>query len=396
MHIGIAGPISINNIGKILDIEPNELPDGLTSTNVPTIIEGLLQLGHHVSVYTLSKNVKSIKSYYYNNCSIHFGEYRQKHRARDFFRKEINAVEEMIKRDPPEIVHAHWSYEFALGAINTNIPSLVTLRDWAPEILRLKPDMYRFIRLLLNSRVLKKTQFFTANSPYIQKLASNKLNREVPLIPNPISGNYFAQFKNKSCANKRIIAVNNSFCKRKNVCSLLKALPVINAKIPEAELFLIGTGYEQNGVAHKWVVKQGINTKNIHFFGPVTTSKLIELYDESSLMVHPSLEESFGNILIEAMARKLPVIGGCRSGAVPWVLDYGKAGLLVDVKDPLKIAEGVLKLFSDMKLWHFYSQAGYDNAYSRFRLGKIIGFYLEEYGRVLKKWKKYEITIPSQ
>lgn len=60
---------------------------------------------------------------------------------------------------------------------------------------------------------------------------------------------------------------------------------------------------------------------------------------ESTMMVHPSFEETFGNTLIEALACGTPVIGGSASGAVPWVLDHGNFGYLCDIASPLDIAD---------------------------------------------------------
>ena len=82
-----------------------------------------------------------------------------------------------------------------------------------------------------------------------------------------------------------------------------------------------------------WAQKKGLSD-GVNFVGPVDPDELIDIYEQVDLMVHPSMEESFGMVLVEAMARKIPVIGGEKSGAVPWVLDNGKAGVLTDIRSP--------------------------------------------------------------
>jgi glycosyltransferase involved in cell wall biosynthesis len=72
----------------------------------------------------------------------------------------------------------------------------------------------------------------------------------------------------------------------------------------------------------------------------------------SSALVHAhvSKEESFGLTVLEALLAGTAVLGGSNSGAVPWILESGKAGLLVDIEDPNRIAEGICQLLTNSKL----------------------------------------------
>ena len=49
----------------------------------------------------------------------------------------------------PDIVHAHWTYEFALGAIESRVPTVVTAHDAPLSILRLNPTPYRLARTVM-------------------------------------------------------------------------------------------------------------------------------------------------------------------------------------------------------------------------------------------------------
>ncbi len=60
--------------------------------------------------------------------------------------------------------------------------------------------------------------------------------------------------------------------------------------------------------------------------------------DKCFIMIHPSLEETFGNIFIEAMARGLICIGGENAGAAPYIIENEKTGFLCDVTKSLSIA----------------------------------------------------------
>lgn len=86
---------------------------------------------------------------------------------------------------------------------------------------------------------------------------------------------------------------------------------------------------------------------DIHFEGPVDDATLELLWQETRCLVVPSRYESFGLVVIEAMARGKPVIAA-RGGALPEVI--GGAGMLVDVDRPDQIATAVARVFTEPKL----------------------------------------------
>lgn len=87
--------------------------------------------------------------------------------------------------------------------------------------------------------------------------------------------------------------------------------------------------------------------------------------------------------VLEAMTQKTPVIGGDGSGAVPWVLDFGKAGILTNVRSPEMIATEAIRLLRDKDLWRYYSLAGYKRARSTFGLAAVVKQYTQIYEGVL-------------
>ena len=95
----------------------------------------------------------------------------------------------------------------------------------------------------------------------------------------------------------------------------------------------------------KYVKDHNIN--NVFFCGPKKRNEVLSIIDNSLCLVHPSKEESFGNTIIESMARCKVVIGGKDSGAVPYVLRDGKCGCLCDVNDYEEMASAMLKVIED-------------------------------------------------
>ena len=305
------GPITLGVLEQYVnenDKETLHKTHDKIGTTVTHIVIGLLNRGFDVTVYTLSRFVNNLTVIKGNNLTIYIGQYRKKHRARDFFKEEIKSLYEAIKSTSTDILHAHWTYEYSIAALFSGKPTLITLHDWAPAIFRLNPTPYRFIRFLMNIYTLFNGKYFTVNSRYLQKKMEYWGYTDIPLIPNFLSENIFCDEEKKySTKSFKIISINNGFSKWKNVKVLIKAFKLIRIKNPCTKLLLVGSSYEKNGIAYKWAVKNNFS-EGIVFCGPTPFQDVQKYLQTSDLLIHPSLEESFGCTLIEAMAQKIPVI----------------------------------------------------------------------------------------
>jgi glycosyltransferase involved in cell wall biosynthesis len=89
---------------------------------------------------------------------------------------------------------------------------------------------------------------------------------------------------------------------------------------------------------------------------------------------------------IEAMSLGKPVIGGKDSGGLPWVLDFGKAGILANVKDPNDIAHKILMLINDQTLYIDYSNKSLNRVKQVFTKDKVAKAYEETYLKIVNTY----------
>jgi len=68
---------------------------------------------------------------------------RPRHRALDLFAAERAGVRQAMEEDPCDLIHAQWTYEFALAALATGQPTLVTAHDAPWRVLRHMPARSR-------------------------------------------------------------------------------------------------------------------------------------------------------------------------------------------------------------------------------------------------------------
>jgi glycosyltransferase involved in cell wall biosynthesis len=107
------------------------------------------------------------------------------------------------------------------------------------------------------------------------------------------------------------------------------------------------------------------------------------LAEEADAVVHPSLEESFGWPLIEAMAQGLPVIAGKSSGGVSEVVQDGRTAILVDVRSPEALAQAMADLAQQPVLRANLGMEGLRCARQTFHLQTVLAQYRETYDQIL-------------
>lgn len=363
MKIGIAGPIARESIAKFLHGDATILPVGYTGAPLlGTLIDALLSRGHSISAYTTSTDLSvsetvtatgdSFKITFcpqrrraFRYCDGHWG------RAADFFKLERTALCRAMQADAPDLVHAHWSYEFALAALESGLPNLITCHDAPQVVLKYSPNLYRFSRYLMARKVLSKANFVTAVSPYLQQALQLYVRNPLNLVPNPLPLTAAAQIttsRSLDSEKPRIVMVLNGWGARKNPQPALKAFASLRRRLPKATLRIIGAGFEAGGKGHTWARINGL-TDGITFIGPQPYASVLANLAESDLLLHPSLEETFGMTIAEAMSLGVPVIGGATSGAVPWVV--GGGGILTDVTSPDAIEAALTSLLSDQSAY---------------------------------------------
>ena len=384
IHIGIASPVSTAQLSDYLILNGRE-PEGTEGATAPNLLViELLKRGFNVSVFSLSKDIKEKHRISGKNLTIHYLPRRQRarHFALDFFRKERDYLKKTIQEVNPDIVHAHWQYEYAWASIDSGIKTIVTCRDSPVKVLLLYKNAYRFIRLIMAYIVLKKAVYVTATSAYLaDELKKFGVKKQIAVVPNfepewlfeiPIQ-------KEKDLQNPRIMMINNGFGDLKNVSKAIEAFALFRRSYPNAELHLYGHGYEESGMAFQWAERRNLNT-NVLYRGYKDFVNLMHELSSFTMLVHPSKEEAFGNILAESMALGVPVIGGKHSGSVPWVIGpEQKGGILVDINDEADIALGMNKIIANEEVYNSFAEGARTHVKEHFSAKKVVDKYLSIY-----------------
>ena len=127
----------------------------------------------------------------------------------------------------------------------------------------------------------------------------------------------------------------------KNCDGLLRAWAVAHAELPGRQLAIVGAGRDEKYVAslHALAAELGI-AADVVFVGGVPLERTVSFYRAADVFVYPSLNETFGLPLLEAMACGCPVVTSDTS-AMPETA--GGAAVLADPRDPGSIARAIVE-----------------------------------------------------
>jgi glycosyltransferase involved in cell wall biosynthesis len=119
----------------------------------------------------------------------------------------------------------------------------------------------------------------------------------------------------------------------------IRAFSIINNKIPEAKLWVIGEGYLRKKL-------QDMDVKNITFYGHVNDSKKLELLSRAHVVLMPAMREGWGLVVTESNSMGTPVVAYNVPGLRDSVKD-GITGILSEENTPSGLASAALLLLED-------------------------------------------------
>ena len=397
MFIGVVGPIATNDLLAPAEQGARLCPRGRAGAPlISNLIKEYVARGHGVVAITLDDQLDDdALPFVHESPNLTYvvvparrrtfrPNGRRPGRTADFFWFERRQLLAQLRRFGPEVVHAHWTYEFALAALAYDPQALVTVHDNALTIFRYVRTLNRLFHLLMARYVFRKGHWFTAVSPYMAASVQPWTKARVAVVPNPVVVPERASLGKAPRMQPVISVVVNGWDDRKNSKNALLAFKAVQQRHPAAVLWAMGTAFVPGEEATAFCRQHQL--KNVVFLGPTHHEAVLQNIAASTLVLHTSLEESFGMVLAEAMAYGVPVVAGQASGAVPWVVAGG--GLLVDITNVEAIAAAVHRLLTDAELYEQLSARASAIVAERFPIAKIADQYVALYAQCLLKDKQ--------
>lgn len=221
-------------------------------------------------------------------------------------------------------------------------PSISLLALWAaeqPVVATFHAAMPRSRSMQLAGGVLRgaieKIDASIAVSESARNVVVQHLGRDAVVIPNGIEFDDFARLRETRADHPRLIFLGRLDEPRKGLDVLLAAVPLIRKTRPDLEVIVAGQG---NRPLPTWCTSLGV----------ISAEAKIALLSSADVFVAPHLaRESFGIVLLEAMASGVPIV----ASQLPSFLDVlgsqqdgGELGEVFAAGDSAALAASVLRV----------------------------------------------------
>ena len=286
------------------------------------------------------------------------------------------AVKEIMKRERFDVVHVHeplvpvLPYMVLLNSKAVNVATFHAFRASNPWYTAFKPYM-SFVLSRLDGRI-------AVSEPALE-FVSQYFDGPYDIIPNGIDVDRFRGAEPMPWARDgipRILFVGRYNESRKGFKYLLRAMPMVRQHYPEARLVVAGAG---NPSKYAKLMEQ-YNVTGVEFVGMVPRDDLPRYYASCDIFCAPSIaRESFGIVLLEAMAAGKPVVASDIPGYAS-VMTNMQEGLLVPPKDPNALALALVRLLADRELRATLAAAGEQTA-TRYDWPNVACAVLDAYDR---------------
>ena len=204
---------------------------------------------------------------------------------------------------------------------------------------------------LLLKKWVSKLDGKTAVSQPALEYVSNHFPGDYTIIPNGVDSKHFSpevppieEFNDE----KLNILFIGRLEKRKGLDYLLEAYKQVKPEIPNSRLIVVGPGTRLRRKYEKRVMKNSL--KDVVFIGYASYLDLPRYYKTADIVCCPATgRESFGIVLLEAMAVSKPIVASDIQGYKS-VMTNDVEGLLVPPKNAAKLAEALIPLLADESL----------------------------------------------
>ena len=294
----------------------------------------------------------------------------------------VAKIEAMLEAEKFDILHFHepWIPMLSLQILQrSKSVNVATFHAKIPETL-MSRTITRVVTPYLKS-VLKYLDSMTAVSDSAAEYVTSLTDEPVTIIPNGIDLSKYIFKPDKGQSNDKTILYIGRLEKRKGVKYLLQAFQLLSQDDGNLKLVIAGDGPDRKKLE---LLAQELKLANVSFLGYVNEELKLELLAQADLFCSPAIfGESFGIVLLEAMASGTVALAGNNSGYTDLMQGLGALSI-VNPQDIPEFARHLKLLIHETelrKLWSAWAKA----YVQQFSYTRVVDLYEEFYLEAIKQ-----------
>lgn len=263
------------------------------------------------------------------------------------------------------LAHFHDAHGVAVGASASGLAK-VPLR-----IISRRVDFPLPKNFLSQRKYTKNIDAIIAISQGVKKVLTDGgiSPKQIVVIPSGIDFSPFEEVKARGFLRKEfkfapddyLVGIVAQLEDHKGHKYLMEASKVLKEQTPKIKIIVVGTGSLMMEL-NKQV--QALEVEDIVFFLGFRED-VPQILSSLDLFVLSSHMEGLGSSIMDAMACRLPVVA-TQTGGIPEIVINEETGLLVPPKNPLALANAILRLYKDRKFASRLGQRGYELVHEKF------------------------------
>ncbi|HOU01722.1 MAG TPA: glycosyltransferase family 4 protein [Bacteroidales bacterium] len=256
-------------------------------------------------------------------------------------------IEKILDKIKPDIVHAHGTENsYAIAAIRSNYPSVISIQGVLQEIIKYepKPKIRDRHKINLEYRAIRKGQNFICRTNLDTSFVRNlNPSSEIYNVYEAINPVFFE--KNWTVQDTRSILFVGSLRERKGIMVLLNSVLYLKQEFEDIHLYVIGTGNSDYLKKLVDFCEKNRLRNDVTFLGYQLPEVISDYHLKAQVLVCPSFIENSPNCVAEAMVTGLPVIAS-NIGGIPSMIINGETGYLVEAANSQILADRIKYLLS--------------------------------------------------
>jgi phosphatidylinositol alpha-mannosyltransferase len=320
MKIGLVCPYSINKHGGVLEV-------------ILALQDELEQRGHDVKLITPMPRGSEPSDHLNHHPDAIFMGSSTDFRAPSHTTGQVSSITDNEKVDAIlaaenfDILHFHepWvpllsrqllqrSQAINIGTFHSKIPETLMSRTYIKVVTPYLKSVMKYLHVL------------TAVSDSGAEYAASLTDLPITIIPNGIDLQKYQQKATKKASKDTTILYVGRLERRKGAKYLLRAFQLFAQDNPDVKLLIAGDGPEREKLE---LLAEDLKLKNVSFLGYISEELKLQLLAEADIFCSPAIfGESFGIVLLEAMATGTVCVAGNNSGYVDLMQGVGALSII--------------------------------------------------------------------